>query len=438
VAYGELEFWEDPISYSVTTFYDEFNRLKELLSYNILDTKPDIKFDEITSLAAHICSVPFGFITLIDETRMWIKSCHGLEATETSREISMCAHAIQQSEIFEVPDAREDRRFADSPLVTGDLGFVFYAGYPLKTFNGYNLGTLCVVGQEPKKLTAAEKEALEVLANQVVAQMELIKSNAELKNLNLEIKNLSEKIKNQSIQVANASKMASLGFMAKGISHEINNPLSIIYMITNSVRSALPNILSEKLTDEMEKIDVLVARMSKITKGLELFSRDSSKDLLSLEKVEELVENVRDICAKNIESRRVEFKVEGLSNQKIMCRAGEVSQVILSLVSNSLDAMDEYTSNNWIKLSVSEDTDATTISVSDSGRGIDDEHSDKVMDPFFTARIVSGRVGLGLSTSQAIMNSHEGKLLLDRESKNTKFDMIFPKIDLKLGDEDST
>ncbi|MCS7005329.1 MAG: SpoIIE family protein phosphatase [Cytophagales bacterium] len=152
---------------------NELERLNNLLSYNILDTPSEQDYDEIVSLASQICEVPISLITFVDKERQWFKAKIGIQACETSRDISFCAHAILQDEIFEIEDALQDFRFFDNPEVTGGIGVRFYAGAPLKTPESFNIGTLCVVDSKPKKLTLAQKEALRVLAKQVVAQLEL-------------------------------------------------------------------------------------------------------------------------------------------------------------------------------------------------------------------------------------------------------------------------
>ena len=152
---------------------NEEQRLAELRRYAVLDTPPEKAFDNITELAARIFKVPISTVTLIDEDRQWFKSCFGLETREVGRNIAFCAHAILRDEVMVVPDAREDARFAENPLVTGAPHICFYAGAPLRTASGLNLGTLCVIDTEPRKLTAGDLATLAGLATLVVDEIQL-------------------------------------------------------------------------------------------------------------------------------------------------------------------------------------------------------------------------------------------------------------------------
>lgn len=150
----------------------ELSRLAALLRYEILDTPDEAAFDDITQLAARFCGTPIALISLVDGERQWFKSRFGLEVSETPRQISFCTHTIEDDGLFEVPDALQDPRFADNPLVRGEPRVRFYAGTPLTSVDGHNLGTLCVIDRQPRQLNTEQRDTLERLGRQVIRLFE--------------------------------------------------------------------------------------------------------------------------------------------------------------------------------------------------------------------------------------------------------------------------
>lgn len=154
---------------------DEKNRLGTLRSLDILDTQQEERFDRLTRIAKRMFGVPIALVSLVDENRQWFKSCVGLSATETSREVSFCSHAILNNEVFIIPDATEDERFADNPLVVNAPNIRFYAGCPL-IVNGYRIGTLCIIDQIPRCFDKDDSDALKDLASMVERELAAIQS----------------------------------------------------------------------------------------------------------------------------------------------------------------------------------------------------------------------------------------------------------------------
>jgi hypothetical protein len=171
---------------------NEAERLAALKEYHILDTGAEQSYDDITTLAAHICEVPMAMISLVDEDRQWFKSRIGVEQQQTPREVAFCAHAILQDKPFIIRDATKDKRFAGNSLVTGESHVRFYAGIPLVNPEGLALGTLCVVDHQPRRLSAAQQKALQALSRQVMALLELRRVSACLANALEQVKTLQE------------------------------------------------------------------------------------------------------------------------------------------------------------------------------------------------------------------------------------------------------
>src|SRR5215470_1666278 len=152
---------------------DEPQRLEALRQYRILDTPPEGAFDHIAEVTAALFHVPIAMVSLVDRDRIWFKSHHGIEAQQVGREAGLCASVIQAPEVYHIRDAIHDARAQTNPLVAGPVGVRFYAAAPLRTHDGFNLGTLSVADRAPRELATAEAQMLTKLAALVMDQMEL-------------------------------------------------------------------------------------------------------------------------------------------------------------------------------------------------------------------------------------------------------------------------
>ena len=159
---------------------NESERLKALSEYRILGTKPEENYDDITKIASLTCGTPIALLSLVDSDRQWFKAKVGIDAQETVRDWSFCAHAIHSSEPLIVEDALQDERFFDNPLVKGEPKIRLYAGFPLQNEENHRIGTLCVIDREPHGLTDVQLSVMQSLSRQAVAFLELRKRSIKL------------------------------------------------------------------------------------------------------------------------------------------------------------------------------------------------------------------------------------------------------------------
>ncbi|MBG6117691.1 MULTISPECIES: sensor histidine kinase [unclassified Sphingobium] len=193
----------------------EQRRMAAVRRYDILDTPPDGAFDRITALAARRFGVPISIISIVDEDRIWFKSHHGVSIAEIGRDPGLCASAILSHDPYILTNASVDPRSLTNPLVAGDFGLRFYAGVPLETGDGHNLGTLCVIDKHPRPIAEEQIEDLKDLASLVMDQLEL------------------------QLSARNAVSQAEL--MAKEIDHRVMNSLQFVSALLN-MQAHSPNI----------------------------------------------------------------------------------------------------------------------------------------------------------------------------------------------------
>jgi two-component sensor histidine kinase len=208
---------------------NEPQRMVAVRRYEILDTPADGSFDRITAIAARRFNVPISIISIVDNDRIWFKSHHGLDAEQIDREPGLCASAILKAEPHIIIDASKDVRSLANPLVAGDFGLRFYAGVPLNTSDGHNLGTLCVIDKQPRPITEDQIEDLKDLAAMVMDQLEfrlsairsLAKADKALAQANLLAREIDHRVMN-SLQFVSAM----LHLQGKGVSEAVGGQLA--------------------------------------------------------------------------------------------------------------------------------------------------------------------------------------------------------------------
>ncbi|MFZ3231208.1 MAG: ATP-binding protein [Pseudobdellovibrio sp.] len=254
----------------------------------------------------------------------------------------------------------------------------------------------------------------------VVSFLTVVTDITEIKKLELDRRNLE-------LQLTESSRLSSLGEMASGIAHEINNPLAIILGKSISLRKKIDAGLYDKelIQKDFTIIENTVDRIAKIIKGLLTYSRNAEKDPFEIASLSSIIENTLSLCEERLRLNSVQLRSNCASDIFIECRTAQISQLLMNLIINAFDAVNNLT-DKWIDISVSVVTNKVKLTISDSGSGITADIVNKIMQPFFTTKEVGKGTGLGLSISKGIAETHNGTLEYDPKEKNTTFILILP------------
>lgn len=226
-----------------------------------------------------------------------------------------------------------------------------------------------------------------------------------------------------------SARLATLGEMAGGIAHEVNNPLAVIIGICSQISSLLkqPHPDLQKIGDKIDKVSKTSFRINKIITGLQSFSRQSDNDPMTPIKLKQIIEDTLELCRERFYQNSIELSISEIPDIEISVRSVQISQVLMNLLNNSFDAVKKIPEPR-VNLSCEETDTEIKIYVSDNGSGIPSVIADKIFEPFFTTKEVGKGTGLGLSISRSILLSHQGELQLLRDRKQTTFCMSLPKI----------
>lgn len=222
------------------------------------------------------------------------------------------------------------------------------------------------------------------------------------------------------------TKMASLGFMAGGIAHEINTPLAIINTTAELIRINVERQQPiEQLLKLVNRIEDTVKRVSKIVSGLKSFARNSENDPIEAVQFSKIVTDCLIICSEKFKFHSIEIITDFSGDTQVKCVSNQISQIVLNLLNNSFDAIAEL-ENKWIKIKLSNDENTAFLHITDSGNGIDPKVQSRLMEPFFTTKDVGKGSGLGLSISVGIAKKFNGDLRYDPSQSHTTFVLELP------------
>ncbi|HET8860284.1 GAF domain-containing sensor histidine kinase [Marivirga sp.] len=390
--------------------HNENERLIELRRLNILDSEQEKDFDDLVELASIICGVPISLVTLVDADRQWFKSKKGVEIDSSPRDISFCGHAINYDDVMVIENTVADKRFFDNPLVTEDPNIRFYAGMPIKSENGFNLGTLCVIDTQPKKLTELQITALKVLGGQASKLIELRDKKNEL-----EIKN--EKL--ESLNQLN-TRITSI------ISHDLKGPINSLraYMNSNYIDANNPKDLAQLFPLVKNNLNSL----NELVENLLEWSNSSNDVNFENIKVKELIFEVCNLFVGNALEKNIDLKCGYLHEDKILADLSMLRFIMRNLINNAI----KFTENGEVIVETEKTDDhQIIIKVTDTGVGISKELLEriKLKDKKVSTKGTRNEkgTGLGLQLIREFLSIHKTDLEIESvENEGSTFSFSLP------------
>ena len=402
--------------------HNETERLAALKRYNILDTLPDHAFDDATKLVSYICGVPIAHISFIDESRQWFKSEIGVGVSEVPREISFCNYTIMESKMVEIPDTFLNERFKDDPNVTGGFKVRFYAGIPLTTPDGYNIGTLCAVDHVSKELNEDQRNALSIIAKHVINQLELSTKNIEL---------------NTQRKIAERAVLAKDSFLAN-MSHEIRTPLNAIIGFTDLLAQTKLDVTQRDYIDSVqiagENLLIIINDILDLSK-IESGNLTIDAQPFNLRKTLKHVYNLLKVKVPST----VEFNLflDADLPETVIGDQGRLNQILVNLTGNSL----KFTEEGEVTVSVkkvaeTDDYYSLKFSVKDTGIGIPEDKLKTIFERFTQAEESTtrrfGGTGLGLNIVKQLIELQHSEIHV--KSKQGYGSEFFFVLDYKKAD----
>jgi signal transduction histidine kinase len=402
---------------------NEAQRLEALSAHAILDTLPEQAFDDMTQLASFIAGTPIALVSLVDHERQWFKSRVGLDATETPRDVAFCAHAILQDDVFVVPDAHQDERFHDNPLVTGGPRVRFYAGTPLKSVSGHSLGTLCIIDHVPRKLTPPQADALRRLGRQVEALLQLRLRVQELERLEAESRSQREAL---------ARVQRQKDELVQLVMRDFHTPLTSIQ--TNAAFIQYLHSLPEQVSGAGREIRNAAESMQRMVANLVEASRDEAP--LSIQATEFdmcalLSEVTRDFSLRTRNTHRQFTHNLRLTGQRVTADRSLLRRTLDNLLDNSF----QFTAlgNGKVSLEASQpEPGLLEVRVRDEGPGIPAStraHLFQVHIPEGVPSAARARAsnGLGLVFARRAVEAHGGWIWVeDNHPRGVTFCLRIP------------
>ncbi|MGV3523138.1 MAG: GAF domain-containing sensor histidine kinase [Candidatus Sericytochromatia bacterium] len=399
---------------------NENERLNALARYRILDTPPEPHFDHLVQLASHLCGTPMSLITLVDKERVWFKANLGFEASEVSRQLSFCSHTVLDTSPLVINDTNDDPRFVAHPLVSGDPKIRFYAGVPLLTPDGFNLGSLCVIDQQPRELNDFQAFALSSLAEQA---MQLL----EQRHFSLQKQAQMQVIEQQRQQLQDAQLLNQR--LLKLLDQELQEPLDDLLGLIQSPEhwgASGRTVPTDWAAPMHHKLEDLAQVMRQLRAWQQLQTGEQRWETTALplaELLQALARRLQPLADSN--SSEIQIRVD--PELRVQAPLEPLRLILGSLMHNALKRSDYGQISFEAELTESE----CVLLVRDSGPGIpawlQDVLGNQIPDPLNAGFLGEHGLGLALLVSSRYAQALGGRLEASQTSLGSLVRLVLPQ-----------
>lgn len=401
-------------------FDNEYERLLDLEAYQIMDTAAEPGFDLLTSLASAVCDTPIAFISFIDSTRQWFKSSVGIDINDVPRFLTACNQTIEQEGCFVVNGENID---SDTPYAQymKKIGLYFYAGVPIKSASGRNIGTLCVMDYHLREITKPQIKKLFLISNQITKLLDLriqyldnLKKVSELQ----EERNVSNRNFERLLYLSRKKAMAEL---SNGIIQRVNERLMAIENVYETLSS--DDSLSDEIKKEVEIIHQSCEGIETVLSHLRVYVETALSERMQPFSVRMILREVLSHMDYKFKNSNISCKIVHEENLRTVGNIAQFAETLFAIIQNSIDAL-EGLPEGKIEISLRKAGRKGLLDIMDTGLGITDSVKPFLFQPFFTTKNKINS-GTGLSLGQTLLAKQGAEISLVRDSNPTTFRITF-------------
>jgi len=398
----------------------EYSRVKNLESYLVMDSEPEVSFDQLAYLASTICETPIALISFIDFERQWFKSSIGIELYEIPRYLSACNQTIKTDAPYVIQDALKDK--SDYREFMAKEGFQFYAGVPISSVDGYNIGTVCVIDYEPKTLTEEQLQTLKVIADQVVDLLEVRKKyRHNLKRLN-ELGEATYRSERRSQEIAHMAGSRAMAELSAGLAYRIRPHVMAISNAEKRLERSIK--MNPEISNELKILTDSSEEVLHIVDSLEKFIQTEQEKSMKLMEFTDALNSILKHLEYKIKKFDIDLEVSVERDLRCIGNISQIKEVLFAVINNAIEAVQNMKKRK-VEVKVRESNHKITVHVMDSGTGIPENIQHFIFQPFFTTKGPQG-LGIGLSLAQSILQRHSGEIKLLKPSHPTTFCLMIP------------